>query len=337
MKVAILAPITWRTPPRNYGPWEQVVSVLTEALVQKGVDVTLFATGDAVTKAQLQYTCERPIGEYPADFKVQECLHIANLMQQARRFDIIHNHFDFLPLTYSPLVRTPFLTTIHGFSSEQIVPVFKKFNASTHYVSISNSNRHPQLHYLDTVYNGIDPGHFSMGAGEAGYLLFFGRIHAEKGAHEAIQIARAANKNLLLCGLIQDQGYFNEKILPYINDTTVQYLGNVGPEVRNLLLGNASALLHPISFEEPFGLSVAEAMMCGTPVIAFQRGSMQELIVHRKTGFLVQNCAEAVLAIGYLNTIDRAVCRQHAIEHFSAGAMADGYIRCYKEILTPSQ
>src|SRR6188768_3455066 len=130
MKIAILAPVTWRTPPRKYGPWEQVVSVLTEGLVMAGLDVTLFATADAITTAKLQWVCEHPIGEIPADAKVMECLHISNLMEQADRFDIIHNHFDFLPLTYSQLVKTPMITTIHGFSSEQIIPVYKKYNSN---------------------------------------------------------------------------------------------------------------------------------------------------------------------------------------------------------------
>src|SRR4051812_31588812 len=163
MKVAILAPVTWRTPPRNYGPWEQVASVLTEGLVKQGLDVTLFATGDSVTKAKLQSIREHPLGEHPGDSKVVECLHISNLMERSSEFDIIHNHFDFLPLTYSGLIRTPVITTIHGFSSEQIVPVYKKYNRHTSYVSISNSDRHPDLTYLDTVYNGLNEQQFEFG------------------------------------------------------------------------------------------------------------------------------------------------------------------------------
>src|SRR4051812_3687923 len=218
MKVAILSPVTWRTPPRNYGPWEQVVSVLTEGLVKEGINVTLFATGDSITRAKLQSVCKKPLGEYPADGKVMECLHISNLMEQATSFDVIHNHFDFLPLTYSGLIHTPVITTIHGFSSEQIVPVYKKYNARSYYVSISNSDRHPDLKYIDTVYNGLDEEQFHPGDGKGNYLLYFGRIHPHKGAYEAIQIAIQSNKKLLLCGLIQDQTYFNEKVAPYLDD-----------------------------------------------------------------------------------------------------------------------
>ncbi len=337
MKIAILAPVTWRTPPRNYGPWEQVVSVLTEALVKNGLDVTLFATGDAVTQAKLQSVCQKPLGEYPADAKVWECLHIAHLMERASEFSIIHNHFDFLPLTYSRLIRTPVITTIHGFSSEQIIPVFKKYNKHSFYVSISHSDRHPELQYLDTVYNGIDEQQFQFGRGEGDYLLYFGRIHPHKGAYEAIQIAIQSNKRLILCGLIQDEAYFREKVAPYLNDSSVIYKGNVGPEQRNQLLGNALALLHPISFEEPFGLSVAEAMMCGTPVIAFERGSMKELIRDMKTGFLVHNTAEAVAAATNITSISRHECRTHAMDNFSSQVMARHYIQLYKKIaLKPS-
>ena len=333
MRVAILASITWRTPPRNYGPWEQVASVLTEGLVKEGVDVTLFATGDSITKAKLEYVCERPIGEYPADAKVMECLHISNLMEQAASFDIIHNHFDFLPLTYSGLIHTPVITTIHGFSSEQIIPVYKKYNAHSYYVSISNSDRHRELTYLDTVYNGLDEEQFHYGDGKGGYLLYFGRIHPHKGAYEAIQIAKRSKVKLILCGLIQDRRYFDEKVAPYLNDPSIIYMGNAGSQQRSQLLGDALALLHPISFEEPFGLSVAEAMMCGTPVIAFERGSMKELIVDGKTGFLVNNIQEAIVAVSKVNTLSRSECRQHAMDRFSSRVMTLNYLKLYQRIL----
>lgn len=332
MKIAMLAPITWRTPPRHYGPWEQVASVLTEALVKSGLDVTLFATGDSVTKAKLQSVRDAPLGEEPGDAKVWECLHISHLMERASEFTVIHNHFDFLPLTYSRLIKTPFITTIHGFSSEDILPVYQKYNPHSFYVSISDSDRHPTLEYLDTVYNGIDEQLFQAGKGAGDYLLYFGRIHPDKGAHEAIQIALQSNKPLKLCGLIQDEVYFREKVAPYLNNTTIVFLGNVGPGQRNELLGDALALLHPISFEEPFGLSVVEAMMCGTPVIAFDRGAMAELIIHGKTGFLVRTVEEAVTAIGHITSISRSACRQHALAHFSSQVMASHYLQLYKKI-----
>jgi glycosyltransferase involved in cell wall biosynthesis len=310
-----------------------VASVLTEALAKNGIDVTLFATADSITQAKLQSVCEKPLGEYPADAKVWECLHISHMMEQAAQFDIIHNHFDFLPLTYSRLITTPIITTIHGFSSESILPVYKKYNDHANYVSISHSNRHPELQYLDTVYNGIDERQFRFGTGREAYLLYFGRIHPHKGAHEAIRIAMQANKRLVLCGLIQDRAYFDEKVVPYINNTSITYAGNVGPELRNRLLGNALALLHPISFDEPFGLSVVESMMCGTPVIAFERGSMKELIIDSRTGFLVHTIPEAVMAINNINNISRQACREHALANFSSQVMALHYIQLYKKML----
>jgi glycosyltransferase involved in cell wall biosynthesis len=228
------------------------------------------------------------------------------------------------------------ITTIHGFSSEQIIPVYKKYNAHSHYVSISNSDRHPSLKYLDTVYNGIDEMQFQSGEGDGEYLLYFGRIHPHKGAYEAIQIAMRANKKLILCGLIQDQNYFDEKVKPYLNDSNIIYKGNVDPVQRNILIGAATALLHPISFEEPFGLSVVEAMLCGTPVIAFNRGSMKELILDGTTGFLVNNTEEAIDAINRSDRICRQDCRDHAMDKFSSQPMALHYIKLYEKIVSQS-
>jgi glycosyltransferase involved in cell wall biosynthesis len=334
VKVAILSPIAWRTPPRLYGPWEQVASNIAEGLVAKGVDVTLFATGDSITKGKLAYTCTQPYAENPAlDVKVAECLHISHLFERAGEFDIIHNHYDFLPLTYSKLIKTPLMTTIHGFSSPLIVPVYKKYNDNNHYVSISNANRHPALHYTATVYNGINTDEFSFVEHPKDYLLFFGRIHPEKGTREAITVAKRCGKKLIIAGLIQDADYFNTQILPFIDGGNVVYAGNCGPVERNELLGNALALLHLISFEEPFGLSVAEAMCCGTPVIAFNRGSMAELIRHEQTGFLVNTVGEAEAAVHKLANIRRAACRQWALKMFSKQKMTDDYLELYERIL----
>lgn len=334
MKIAILSPIAWRTPPLNYGPWEQVASNLTEGLHNKNIDVTLFATGNSITQGNLQFVTEEGYAENPGiDPKVWECLHISLLMEQADKFDLIHNHFDFLPLTYSRLIKTPMLTTIHGFSSEKIVPVYKKYNSFTSYASISDSNRHPDLDYLGTVYNGINPDEFTFQRIAEDYLLFFGRIHPEKGTSESIQIAKKSGKTLIISGLIQDQEYFDQKVKPFLDGENVVYVGNSGPIDRNRLLGKASALLHPISFKEPFGLSVAEAMMCGTPVIAFNLGSMPELIHDGSTGFLVDTLDEAVEAVKNLSEIKREDCRTHALSKFSKEAMTDNYLELYHNIL----
>jgi len=334
MKIAILSPVTWRTPPLKYGPWEQVASNIAEGLVEKGFEVTLFATGNSVTKGKLSSICERPCAEDSSiDPKVAECLHISHLMEQADNFDIIHNNFDFLPLTYSRLIKTPMVTTIHGFSSPKIIPVYKKYNNSSHYVSISNSDRNPELDYAATVYNGININEFIFNLEPEDYLLFFGRIHPEKGTYEAIEIAKKTKRKLIIAGLIQDQEYFNQKVQPYINNDDIVYVGNSGPKDRLILLSKACALLHPIGFPEPFGLSVVEAMACGTPVIAFNLGSMPELILHEKTGFLVSDTDEAIEAVNNISSINRYQCTEWASSMFSRQKMIEGYLKVYNRIL----
>ena len=335
MKVAILSPIAWRTPPRKYGPWEQVASNIAEGLVEKGIDVTLSATGDSITKGKLEYICEKPYAEYSElDPKVCESLHISHMMERANQFDLIHNNYDFLPLSYSHLIETPMVTTIHGFSSPKILPVYKKYNSTGYYVSISNSDRSPELDYMATVYNGVNTNEFIFRPISENYLLFFGRIHPEKGVYESIQIAKKSKRKLIISGLIQDQQYFDHKVKPFINNDDIIYVGNSGPDERNKLLGGAIALLHPISFEEPFGLSVVEAMFCGTPVIAFNRGSMPEIILDGKTGFIVQNIDEAVVAVQDVKHINRRYCYEWAVSKFTTQKMIEGYLKVYKEILS---
>ncbi|WP_426668475.1 glycosyltransferase family 4 protein [Mucilaginibacter sp. McL0603] len=333
MKVAILAPVAWRTPPRHYGPWEQISSNIAEGLIKKGIDVTLFATGDSITTGKLDAICEKGYEEdRDQDAKVLECLHISNLMEKASDFDIIHNNFDFLPLTYSRLIKTPMITTIHGFSSPKIVAVYKKYNATNHYVSISNTDRSSELNYLATVYNGIDTTDFEFVPQSEDYLLYFGRIHHDKGTAEAIDIAKRSGHKLIIAGIIQDENYYREKIGPRLGDQ-IAYVGHAGPEKRRDLLGKAKALLHPINFNEPFGLSVAEAMLCGTPVIAFNKGAMPELIVHNKTGFLVNNINEAIEAVDNINQINRPDCYEWANSKFSAKKMTEDYLKLYCQIL----
>jgi glycosyltransferase involved in cell wall biosynthesis len=333
MKVAVLAPVAWRTPPRHYGPWEQVASNIAEGLIKLGIEVTLFATGDSITAGKLDAICEQGYEEdRTQDAKVLECLHISNLMEKAGEFDIIHNNFDFLPLTYSGLIKTPVITTIHGFSSERIIPVYKKYNSIGNYVSISNSDRSPELNYLATVYNGLDIKDFELNEHPEDYLLYFGRIHPHKGTAEAIDIAKKSKRKLIIAGIVQDEGYFKSKIEPQLDDQIV-YIGSAGPEKRNKLLGNAAALLHPISFDEPFGMSVAEAMLCGTPVIAFNRGSMPELIKDGETGFLVDNINEAVDAVETLKNIKRVDCFNWANAQFSCDKMVADYLELYRKVL----
>lgn len=335
MRIAVLSPISWRTPPRHYGPWESVVSLLTEELVRMGLDVTLFATGDSQTGGKLSAVCPRSYSEDPAvDPKVAECLHISSVFERADEFDLIHNHFDFLPLTYSSLVDTPILTTIHGFSSPSIVPVYKKYNDRTHYVAISQADRIPELDYIATIHHGIDVAQFPFIDSKGKYLLFFGRIHPDKGVHEAIQVAQRVGMRLVIAGIIQDQHYFETQVEPHIDGTTIEYLGSVGPDRKADLLGHALALMHLIRFDEPFGLSMVEAMACGTPVIAFSRGSIPEVVRHGETGYVVENVEDAVNAVSAVHSIDRSVCRQDVERRFPHTRVARDYVGVYEEILT---
>ena len=334
MRIAMLAPISWRTPPRAYGPWELVTSLLTEALVARGVDVTLFATLDSQTAGELAGVVPAPYSEDPAiDAKVWEILHVAHVFERAGEFDIIHNQADFVPLAFARLVDTPVVTTIHGFSSDRILPVFRAYQDRVHYVAISAADRAPDLRYAATIHHGIPIEQFPFDAAGSDDLLFFGRMHPDKGAAEAIAAAHASGRRLMMAGIVQDQGYFDRSVAPAIDGDRIQFIGAVGGADRARMLGAAQCLLHLINFEEPFGLSVIEAMACGTPVIACNRGSMPELIDHGVTGFLVDSVEEAVAAIDRIGEIDRAACRAAVMERFTVDRMADAYLALYRSIL----
>ena len=334
MRIAMLAPISWRTPPRHYGPWELVTSLLTEALVAMGADVTLFATADSETAGKLAAVVPTGYSEDPTlDAKVMELLHVAHVFERAGEFDLIHNQADFVPLAFSRLVDVPQVTTIHGFSSPRIVPVFKAYEDRVHYVAISDADRHPDLQYAATIHHGIRIDEFPFDPQGSDDLLFFGRIHPDKGAAEAIQAAIATGNKLLMAGIIQDEAYYAHAVEPYLDGERIVFNGPVGGAARTRALGHAKALLHLIGFEEPFGLSVIEAMACGTPVIAYNKGSMPELIEHGVTGFLVDTFEEAVAAIGRIDEIDRRACRRAVEERFTVERMADKYRALYESVL----
>jgi glycosyltransferase involved in cell wall biosynthesis len=334
VRIAVLSPIAWRTPPRHYGPWEQFASLLTEGLVARGHEVTLFATGDSVTAAHLRSVVASSWSEDPAiDPKVAECLHISQVFECAGEFDVIHNGFDFLPLTYSRLVATPTVTTIHGFSSPQIVAVYAEYDAESTYVAISDADRHPSLEYAATIHHGIDTDAFDLEPEPGGYLAYFGRIHPDKGAAAAIATAKRAGLPLLMAGIVQDQEYFETCVAPHLDDERVRYVGPVTAEGRSAFLGGARALLHLIDFDEPFGYSVVEAMACGTPVIAFDRGSMAELINPGITGMLVADVDGAVEAVDEVSRLDRARIRAIAVERFGVDRMVDQYLAVYERAI----
>src|SRR5882672_8396204 len=331
-RVAVLSPVAWRTPPRQYGAWETVASNITEGLVALGWDVTLFATRDSMTRAHLHAVVDKGYEEESdVDPKVAEYLHISEVFEHAAEFDLIHSHYDFMALTYTRLVKTPVLTTIHGFSSPRIMPVYEKYRDG-YFVSISDSDRAPGLNYLATVYNGIDLALYPLQESGGDDLIFLGRIHPDKGVHLAIEVARLSGRHLIIAGIIQDEVYYRNQIKPHMDDQNISYIGPVGMAEKNKLFASACTLIHLNTIPERFGLVLAEANAAGVPVIAMDLGSCREVIKDGQTGFLVNNVNEAVRALECLAEIDRSACRQRVQQCFSITTMVEAYERVYATI-----
>ena len=331
-RVAILSPVAWRTPPRQYGAWETVAGNIAEGLVDRGWDVTLFATADSLTRAHLHAVVAKGYEEDRSiDPKVAEYLHITEVFEHAAEFDLIHSHYDFMALAYTRLVKTPVLTTIHGFSSPRIMPVYDKYRDG-YFVSISDSDRAPELNYLATVYNGIDLALYPQRkiGGEA--LIFIGRIHPDKGVHLAIETARQSGRRLRIAGIVQDATYFRDAIQPQLDNKQICYVGPVGVKEKNVLFSDAFALLHLNTIPERFGLVLAEASAAGVPVIAMDLGSCREVIEEGVTGFLVNDVASAVRALGRVPSIKDNDCRRRVEERFSIATMVEAYERVYAKI-----
>ncbi len=328
----MLAPIAWRTPPRHYGPWESVASLLTEGLVARGVDVTLFATLDSVTTAALDGVCPHGYAEDDQlDGRVWEALHVAHALGRSDEFELVHNHLDWLPLAFSEHARAPMVTTVHGFSGAGILPAYTRSRSA--YVAISDSDRYAGLDYAATIHHGIDTTTLPYCAGGGDDLVSFGRIHPDKGTADAIEIARRAGRRLVICGIVQDERYFADAVEPHVDGDQVSFLGSVGPQRRAEVLGGAAALLHPIYFDEPFGLSVVEAMACGTPVVAYRRGSMPEVVDEGVTGYLAHDIESGVHAVRAAVRLDRWAVHARAVARFGVDRMVEDYLRTYETLL----
>lgn len=331
-RIAILAPVAWRTPPRAYGAWETVASNITEGLVARGwKNVTLFATKDSVTQANLVSFVDRGYEEDKSQIPpVSTCLHISKTLARADEFDLIHNNFDYLPLTYLPFIKTPMLTTIHGFSEPDILRVYRD-HKDTYYASISDSDRDPELPYVATVYNGIDLSNLTFRAEPGENLVFYGRLHPDKGLHLAIETAQKAEMPLIVAGIVQDQAYF-DACAKHFDDKLIRYIGPVDPIQRDALLAEARAVLHLNTIPERFGLVMAESMAAGVPVVAMDLGSCREVIKDNETGYLVNSVEEAVEAVHRIDRIDRKKCRQRVEENFTIDCMVARYEKVYEEI-----
>ncbi|WP_414543751.1 glycosyltransferase family 4 protein [Nostoc sp. CCY0012] len=341
MRIAQIAPLWERVPPPAYGGIELVVGLLTDELVRRGHEVTLFASGDSISLAKLVSVHPRALrlDSTVKDCSIYEMLNLASAYERADKFDIIHAHTGLGALSYAHLVKTPTVHTLHGIFTPDNEKMFK-FAKDQPYVSISHTQREPRLglNYIATVYNGIDVSSYEFHAQpkDPPYLAFLGRISPEKGAHLAIEIAKKAGWRLKMAGKVDvvDVEYFEKEIKPHIDSQQIEYLGEANHAQKNALMGGAVATLFPITWREPFGLVMIESMASGTPVIAMKMGATVEVIEHGKTGYLCDNIQECISAIDQVTQLDRHTCRQHIEDYFSTRQMTDGYEAVYQQILT---
>jgi glycosyltransferase involved in cell wall biosynthesis len=335
-----VAPLWEKVPPPGYGGIELVVGLLTDELVRRGHEVTLFASGDSISLAKLESVHPRAIRLDPTvkEYNIYEMLQLSRVYDQAEKFDIIHSHMGTAALAYANLVKTPTVHTLHGIFTPDNEKMFK-YAKNQPYVSISNAQREPRLdlNCAATVYNGIDVSSYKFYAqpDNPPYLAFLGRISPEKGPHLAIDIAKRAGWNLKMAGKVDvvDVEYFEKEIKPHIDGKQIEYLGEANHAQKNVLMGGAVATLFPITWREPFGLVMVESMASGTPVIGMKLGSTEEVIVHGKTGFLCNSVEECVSAVSKIGELDRHTCREHVLNRFSAEKMTDGYEAVYRKIL----
>lgn len=339
MRIAQIAPIVERVPPKKYGGTERVVHALTEELIKRGHEVTLFASGDSETRAKLESVYPRSLREakvkdlYGTNTWTLLNMGLAYDMQD--EFDIIHDHLAPLSLTAANLATTPVVMTMHGAFSVDNRKLFQTLR-TPYVVTISESQMYslPDLNHAGTVHNGLPMEHYPFGEEMGDYLLFVGRISQEKGVHFAVEAALELDLPLVLAAKVDayDLPYFREYIEPHLSER-IKWIGEVGEEDRNKLMANARCFLHPVTWREPFGLTLIEAMACGCPVVAFDKGSIPEIINTGVTGYVVQDLETMIEAINNIGAIDRKACRAHSLTHFSAERMADGYEAVYRKIL----
>lgn len=334
MRLALLAPLTWRTPPRHYGPREKLVSLLYEGLVAQGIAVTLFASSDSQASGALTAVCPTPSTDMPtSDPTLWEALHVAHLGEQISEFDLIHNHGGLLPLLYSRFLHTPIVTTVYDTPPAPLSAVCFQPTARHYYVAPSMASQHPDLTYTATILPGVDLASIPFRSTPGDYLVYCGRFYPTAEASTAIEIARQYGMPLRMVGPITDPTYYATHIAPQLVPGQVDYVGTVPPEECATILANAYALLQPGQTAKPFSLSAVEAMAGGTPVVACAVGAMPEIVNHGETGFLVTDAAEAVTRLPHVVDLDRQQCRQWVAERFSVERMIKAYIDVYTDIV----
>ena len=337
MRIGMIAPLELRVPPPAYGGIELVVSLLTEELVLRGHDVTLFASGDSQTSARLESVSSHFLRDSGRDKGIFNMINVASCLEQADKFDIIHNHTLFEGFSIAGLVKTPMLSTLHGGLSGDWLTLFDYYRGWYNTVSRSAKDLLPEKpRFAGVVYNAIDVDSYPFnGDHREPYLLFLSRLSREKGPDIAIDVAKALGARLIIAGNVDlvDEPFFREEVFPKIDGTQVQYVGEADYQQKRELMSQAHCLLAPITWEEPFGLFMIEAMACGTPVVAFARGAAPELVVDGVTGFVVDTFQEMVDAVGKVHMIEPVRCREHVEAQFGTGRMVSHYLAAYERIL----
>ncbi len=337
MKIAQIAPIIERVPPKTYGGTERVVCTLTEELVRQGHDVTLFASKDSKSSAKIKAVLVKSARELKFDFwgySAFTLYNIAACLKRAEEFDVIHDHNSFFALGFAELIEKPLVVTCHGDFDNEFAPVYRNLK-NARLVAISKS----QASYLEgrkfegVVYNGLSMEHYPFSDVHEGYLLYVGRISMQKGVHFAVQVAKALGLPLILAAKVDvaDRPYFDKFIKPHLSEK-IRWIGEVDERKRNQLMCKALCLLHPVTWPEPFGLTLIESMACGCPVVAFGNGSIPEVVLNNKSGFVVRDVKSMIRAVNNISSIDRKFCRKYSLENFSAGKMAEGYLKIYKKV-----
>ncbi len=341
MKIAQVAPLTEAVPPKLYGGTERVVAYLTDALVELGHEVTLFASGDSLTKAKLQAVWPRALRLDPTvkDYFAPLFMELEMVARQAREFDVIHAHLDYFGYPLLRSVGVPSVTTLHGRLDLPELPPLYGMYGDVPVVSISDSQRVPlpQANYIATVLHGLPKDLLRKGSGAGGYLAFLGRISPEKAPDAAIRIAAKAGMKIKIAAKVDkvDEEYYKSTVEPLLSLGDIEFIGEIGEHQKSEFLGNAAALVFPIAWREPFGLVMIEAMACGTPVIAFNNGSVPEVLEDGLTGFIVENEAQAIAAVAKIGTLDRDRIRAEFDRRFTAQHMAQNYLDLYARLGKP--